>query len=393
MRLIERYIFRKIANAAVMVFIALGAMVWLSQALRQFDLVTANGQSVWTFLYVSALLIPALVAIVLPVGLLIAVIYTFSSLNTDSELVVINASGAPQSAVLKPVLLNGAIVGLLVAAMTLYFAPLSLRAWQILITDVRGNILTTILQPGQFLSPARGLTIHVRGRNQDGSLQGIFVSDDRDPAQSSTYLAERGAVLDNPLGVFLIMSNGTIQQRNKLDQSISMIEFSSYALDLSSFATGGSAPQLHPSERDTLYLLHPDPNDPYFRQVPGKFRSELHDRLVSPIYALLFAVVPLLFLGQAQSSRQNRSANAAMAVLIVVALRALGVILPGFAEQSTFAILLMYAVPIGGTLIASLLVLNGNQVQPPERLVAFAESAFARASGLLRRGEATASGS
>jgi lipopolysaccharide export system permease protein len=393
MRLIERYIFRKIANAAVMVFIALGAMVWLSQALRQFDLVTANGQSVWTFLYVSALLIPALVAIVLPVGLLIAVIYTFSSLNTDSELVVINASGAPQSAVLKPVLLNGAIVGLLVAAMTLYFAPLSLRAWQILITDVRGNILTTILQPGQFLSPARGLTIHVRGRNQDGSLQGIFVSDDRDPAQSSTYLAERGAVLDNPLGVFLIMSNGTIQQRNKLDQSISMIEFSSYALDLSSFATGGSAPQLHPSERDTLYLLHPDPNDPYFRQFPGKFRSELHDRLVSPIYALLFAVVPLLFLGQAQSSRQNRSANAALAVLIVVALRALGGILPGFAEQSTFAILLMYAVPIGGTLIASLLVLNGNQVQPPERLVAFAESAFARASGLLRRGEATASGS
>jgi lipopolysaccharide export system permease protein len=393
MRLIERYIFRKVASAAVMVFVALGAMVWLSQALRQFDLVTANGQSVWTFLYVSALLIPALIAVVLPVALLIAVIYSFSTLNSDSELVVINASGAPQSAVLKPVLLNGAIVALLVAAMTLYFAPLSLRAWQVLITDVRGNILTTVLQPGQFLSPARGLTIHVRGRNQDGSLQGIFVSDDRDQAQSSSYLAERGAVLENPLGVFLIMSNGTIQQRNKLDGSISMIEFSSYALDLSSFATGGTAPQLHPSERDTLYLLHPDPEDPFYRQSPGKFRSELHDRLASPFYALLFAVVPLLFVGQAQSSRQNRSANATIAVLILVALRALGVILPGFAETSNLAIVLMYLIPIGGTVLASLLILNGYQARPPERIVAFAEAAFARASGLLRRGQPATSGS
>ena len=83
MSLIERYIFQKIAGATTMTFVALGTMVWLSQALRQFDLVTSNGQSVWTFLYVSALLVPALVTIVLPVALLIAVIYTFNRLNGD----------------------------------------------------------------------------------------------------------------------------------------------------------------------------------------------------------------------------------------------------------------------------------------------------------------------
>jgi lipopolysaccharide export system permease protein len=233
MKLIERYIFLKVASATALTFIALGAMVWLSQALRQFDLVTANGQAITTFLQISSLLIPVLITVVFPVSLLIAVIYTFNSMNTDSELVVINASGARQSSLLKPVLLMGLIATVIVASMTLYFAPLSYRTWQTMITGVRGNIVGQFMREGTFVTLAPKLTFHIRSRETDGSMRGLFVSDDREADKSSTYLAEAGALLDNPLGLFLIMSNGTIQQRDKLDGSISMIEFSSYAFDLS----------------------------------------------------------------------------------------------------------------------------------------------------------------
>ncbi|MCR4282519.1 MAG: LptF/LptG family permease, partial [Bauldia sp.] len=205
MKLIERYILKKVASATALTFVALGAMVWLSQALRQFDLVTASGQSIVTFLQVSALLVPVLVTVVLPVSLLIAVIYTFNSMNIDSELVVINASGAPQSALLKPVLLVGLITAIAVASMTLYFAPLSFRTWQVLITNVRGNIVTQFMREGAFISLTPNLTFHMRNRNQDGSLEGIFVSDNREADKSVTYLAEKGALLDNPLGLFLVM--------------------------------------------------------------------------------------------------------------------------------------------------------------------------------------------
>src|SRR3989304_2183999 len=190
MKLIERYVFRRMAAALTLTFVALAAMVWLSQALRAFDLVTANGQSIWTFLNVTAFLIPVLVVIVLPIAALIAVIYTFATLNGDSELVVVNASGAPQFVLVKPVLLIGLITTVLVAAMSLYFAPLSVRLGHVLITTVRGDILTTIMREGQFMSLAPGLTFHMRGRNSDASLSGIFVSDDRDAGRSLTYLAE-----------------------------------------------------------------------------------------------------------------------------------------------------------------------------------------------------------
>jgi lipopolysaccharide export system permease protein len=272
--------------------------------------------------------------------------------------------------------------------MTLYFAPLSFRTWQVLITNVRGNIVSQFMREGSFVTLTPGLTFHMQSRGADGSFRGIFVSDDREADKSATYLAEAGALLDNPLGLFLIMSNGTIQQRSKLDDSISMIEFSSYAFDLSTFTSGGTTPVMKPNERPTEYLLNPDPDDPYFRQFPAQFRAELHDRLTAPIYCLLFALIPMLFLGQAESTRQGRTASIAAAVLLTTAVRAIPVFLP--IESSTLAVFALYLIPIGLTALFAALILAGIQFRPPDRIVAFAEMLFARASGLMGGNRAAA---
>ena len=133
-------------------------------------------------------------------------------------------------------------------------------------------------------------------------------------------------------------------------------------------------------------MFNPDPEDPYFRQFPGKYRSELHDRLSAPLYAVLFAALPLVFLGQAASSRRGRTAAVATAVIITTVLRAIGVFLPGMAETNGAIVWLMYGIPLGATLASIALVLSGNQIEPPERVVAFAETAFGRISGMLRGG-------
>lgn len=387
MNLIQRYIFRKVASATGMTFIALGAMVWLSQALRQFDLVTADGQAISTFLEISALLVPVLVTVVFPVSLLIAVIYTFNSMTGDSELVVINASGARQSAVIRPVLTMAVLATIIVATMTLYFSPLALRTWQTLITNVRGNVITQFMREGSFTRLAPGLTFHMRSRNTDGSLRGIFLSDNRDADKTMTYLAERGAIIDNALGLFLIMNNGTIQQRSKIDNSISMIEFSSYAFDLSSFTAASETPTLRPAERPTTYLFNPDPDDPFYRSTPAKFRAELHDRLTAPIYCFIFALVPLLFLGQATSARQSRTAAIATAVVLTVLIRAIPIFING---ETVVGGILLYAVPIVLSAIIAGVLLAGIQLRPPEWIVALGEGLFARASGLVTRAPATA---
>jgi lipopolysaccharide export system permease protein len=390
MRLIEFYIFKRMVRAFFLTLLVLSSTVWLSQALRQFDLVSNMGQSIFTFLQVTVLLVPALTTGVSPAALMIAVIYTFRSLNDGSELVVINASGAPQGALLKPVLLTGLVAAILTASMTLLFSPLALQQWRELLTNVRGNFLTTILREGQFMSLAPRLTFHLGKRNTDGTLEGIFLSDSREPQTTVTYLAERGAVLDNPLGVFLVMANGTIQKRDNRNNSISIIEFSSYAFDLSSFSSRASVPPLRPQERPTAYLVRPSPDDKYFQKYPGKFRAELHSRLTTPLTTLVFAIVPLVFLGQAETTRQQRSASIGLAVMAVTAVAVVQFVLSGASEDSLLAAGLMYALPVTTIVVSMLLVLAGRQPKPPEKLLAFSDMLAGRARGMFRRREASA---
>ena len=388
MKLIELYIFRRMGRAFLLALVTLSATVWLTQALRQFDLVSDMGQTVVTFFEVTLLLLPALTTIVSPVAILIAVIYTFRSLNSGSELVIINASGARQGTLLKPVLIVGLCGTLFMAAMTLYFSPLSLRVWRALLTNVRSNVISSILKEGEFMNIAPGLTFRLRHRRSDGTMEGIFIADDRATDVAVNYLAERGAVLDNPLGVFLVMNNGTIQRRNKVDNSISIIEFSSYAFDLSALASRASVPAYKPSEQTTQYLLNPDPGDRYYQQYPGKFRSELLYRLTAPLNALLFAILPLVFLSQAETTRQQRSATTTIAIGCVVIVGTVEFLLNGASETSMAAVLVSGALPLAAIAISIVLVLTGKQPRPPERLIALGDAISARVRNLFRGAEA-----
>src|SRR5690606_36826172 len=120
--------------------------VWLTQALRQFDLVSAMGQTVGTFFEITLLLLPSLTTVTAPIALMLAVIYTFNSMNQGSELVVINAAGTKQWWLLKPVLLAGLIVTVFMATMSLWMSPLSLRLWRELRSEVNVNLLSSILR-------------------------------------------------------------------------------------------------------------------------------------------------------------------------------------------------------------------------------------------------------
>ena len=163
--------------------------------------------------------------------------------------------------------------------MTLYFSPLALKAWRAMITDVRGSVITTILREGEFMTLTEGLTFHLRHRRPDGTLEGIFVSDSREPEETANYLAERGAVLDGPLGVFLVMNDGTIQRRNNKDKSISIIEFSSYAFDLSTLSSQTSRAAASSRRADDRLPFQPRSGGQVLPALPGKFRAELHYRL------------------------------------------------------------------------------------------------------------------
>lgn len=392
MKLIERYIFKRMFAAFLLSLCGLSGTVWLSQALRELDLITSKGQNFVTFFRVSSLIFPGLLLIVCPVALLIGAIYTFNQLNADSELVVINASGASQTRLLKPALSMGLITAIIVGSMSLYLVPLSLQAFRSLLTGINADLITSFVREGQFMELGNRLVFHVKDRKPDGTLEGIFIQDGRQPDQTSVYIANRGAVLKNPLGTFLIMQNGTIQQKSETNNSMSIIEFESYAFDLSTFGSRNTLPDYTAAERSTAYLLSPSPNDPEYQKRPGTFLSELHDRISAPLYAIFFSILPVAALGQAQTTRQGRSLVVLGTIAIATGVRIGGLILASLAANDARLIPALYALPIGFIILSLIAVYSSFRFSASDSIASFVTEFFQRIANRFRIGPRASTG-
>ena len=91
---LDRYILRQCFGVMIFVTAALSAAIWLAQSLRLIDLIVNRGLSIDVFLYLAALILPRFLDIVLPIGVFIAVLFTFNRLTAESELVVMRSAGS-----------------------------------------------------------------------------------------------------------------------------------------------------------------------------------------------------------------------------------------------------------------------------------------------------------
>lgn len=351
MTLLFRYIFRIAATAFVMTLAVLTAVIWLSQALREFDLMTAKGQSVIIFLMITGLSIPALIAIITPVALFIATIYALNKLNGDSELVVMSASGLSPAATLRPFLALTILSSALVAWMTIWAMPSSFKGLRDLVTKVRADFVTNVAREGNFTNLDAGITFHYRERAGD-ALLGIFMQDRRDPDKSIVYIAERGQAVDVKGTPYLVLEQGVVHREKGDGGDASVINFQRYAIDLGQFGPDGEMINYKPRERSTFELFQLDPNDSYVKAQLGRFRAELHDRVTAPLYAFAFMAIAFAALGQPRTTRQGRGLATGMAVLAVLLVRIGGFAVSTLIVRSPASVPLAYILPIGATIIA-----------------------------------------
>ena len=122
---IGRYIFRTTFGAFAVVLVSVTILIWITQALRDIDLMTNQGQSVLVFIGITGLIIPLLVMLIAPIALMIATGYVLNKLSTDSELIVMNASGMPPWQIFRPFFLVGVVVSLNAPR---YALPIGVRA-------------------------------------------------------------------------------------------------------------------------------------------------------------------------------------------------------------------------------------------------------------------------
>ncbi len=362
---ISRYIFRTTFSAFAVVLVSLTAVIWITQALHDFDLMTSQGQTVLVFIGITGLIIPLLVLVIAPIALLIAVAHVLNKLSTDSEIVVMNASGMSPWYVFRAFLTVAIVVSLMVTAISAYFAPKGLRMLRDWLTEVRANVVQTIVQPGRFTTIQNGVTIHIRERRSNGQLVGIFLDDWRNPAERITMMAESGELHDNDKGTFLILQDEVIQRRLANERDPAMVVFDRYAFDLSQFAGGAQAVKYSIRERYLWQLLMPDANDPFYLKQPGEFRAEMYDRLMAPLYPLAFVVLAFAYLGAPRTNRQSRTLSMLGAIGAVALLRLIGFVSTVFGATVPWMLALQYLAVAAAFGFGFYVIRRGVILEPP----------------------------
>jgi lipopolysaccharide export system permease protein len=362
---IGRYIFRTTLGAFLVICASVTALMWITQALRDIDLMTNQGQSIFVFIGITGLIIPLLVQIIAPIALMIAVAHVLNKLGNDSELIVMNAAGMPPWVLFRPFLAVAIVVSLLVAAISTYVSPWGLRQLRLWANEVREDLVTNIVQPGRFTKLEANLTLHIRERRPNGQLLGIFIDDQRDPKERATILAEQGDIVKNDRGLFLVLENGSVQRHQTGQRDPALVLFDSYGFDLSSISSGTQNVRYSTRERYLWELFDPTWTDKQFADQPAQVRAELHDRITAPLYPLAFVVMTYAYLGAPRTTRQNRTMSLMGAISAVAALRGLGFVGTIAGVHTPIVLLLPYLALIATFVLGYIAISRGVIIEPP----------------------------
>jgi len=364
-KLIERYIFRRALYATLVATISLTGVVWVVKAFQGIDLITSKGQSVLLYLFMTTLGVPTLISVILPIALLLGVMNCINGMNNDSELVVINASGASQSIILRPFMALAALVAVVVMSIAIFYGPASLSLLRTFVTQVRSDLVSVIIKEGEFNKIGKDITFHIAERAKGGVLRGVFVLDERSKKETFTYLAREGTIIKQDGNAFILLKDGEIQRAAKNNNNISIVGFKSYAFDLSSFA-GSKTAGTSLEELSTRELLYPDKNSENYKRRPGAMRAEVHNRLTAGLYPFAFVLIVLAISGRARSTRQGFAVSITAAFFLSAALRGMSLVVINASRSSSGSTLLIYLLPLVGIIVPSIYLYFGKQMALPK---------------------------
>ena len=355
MTILERYIFKRAFVYAASSLTSLVLIVWIVQALSRIDVVKTSASAASNIFWIALMLLPDLFAGVLPFALLIGAIQALNSLNSDSERAVISAAGASQAVIARPIVALGLMGGLIMLLIGNVVGPASMSAFQNGIRSINADMITLFLKPGRFEQVQDGIVISI-GDVNGATVESLVIADTRDPASDLTYFAREAKIIDEDANSLLLLFDGQLHRRNTADNSVSVIQFQTYAFDLAALRPATDNSWVRASERSTAALIWPDPNDGLYQERPHSFTEELTDRMTNWLFAIAFVLWAIVVAGQPSTNRQGTGPAMTLGLCGGLALKAAGFVTLSQIEQGVFWVVISYLLPLAAIVLNSVLI-------------------------------------
>lgn len=306
--IIERYLLKELLAtllAVISVLFLIFVSSWFARLLGQ---VSAGGIQIdMVFLLLSLKSLDALM-ILSPLALYLAVLLTFGRLYRDSEMAAMLACGVSPLRLLRLVFWLSAGFALLVATISLYFAPWANAERFALQGRMAAMTGLESVAGGQFRSLANGrLVFYAERLADDGkTMENVFIQGERDGVLNLVVADRAYRVEDEEIGgSYLVLEDGHRYEGNPGSSHFRIIDFKEHGLLI--------------RERETVLTVSKTVAKPTLALLSSdhlKDQAELQWRLSMPISAVLLALLAVYL--SKSNPRQGRYAKFFLGILIYV---------------------------------------------------------------------------
>ena len=288
----DRYVLSQLMTLFGFFGLVLVMVYWINRAVVLFDQLIADGQSAGVFLEFTALSLPQVITIALPLAAFAAALYVANRMRAEAELTVVQAAGFSPLRLSRPVLVFGLIVAVLMSVLVHLLTPAAVGRLKTREAEIAGTATARLLREGTFLAPTDGVTVYVRDIAPDGELRDLFLSDERAQGERITYTAARAYLLRTATGPQLVMVDGAIQTLRLPEGRLVTTGFADLVYDLAPLLPPPEPGRRNPREFSTGALLAAsDATLAATRRTAPALRAEAHDRIAETLLGL---IAPLL---------------------------------------------------------------------------------------------------
>lgn len=302
--------------------LVLVAIFWINKAVRMFDRLIADGQPAWVFLEFTALTLPGVIGIVLPIASFAGAVYVTNRLSTESELTVVQATGYSPYRLIRPVLIYGMVVAVMMSVLTHFLIPSSLAQLKQRRAEINQNITAKLLTPGEFLHPTTGITVYIRHITPLGELQDVFLSDRRDPEDPMIYTSNTAYLVPYGGSTKLVMVDGLSQTLDRVENKLFTTHFDDFSYDISALVSGDSIAATEVAFASTPdLLLRPGAVAERTGVSIGTVTYEGHNRIAQALMCIVAATVGFATLLLGNYSRFGVWWQVVLAFLLLVLIK------------------------------------------------------------------------
>lgn len=350
----DRYLLSQLLQLFGFFALVLVAVYWVNRAVGLFDQLIGDGQSALVFLEFTILTLPNAIRLVLPVAAFAASVYVVNRLMQESELVVMQATGFSAFRLARPVVYFGLVVMVMQLVLTNLLVPASQKVLSARSAEISQNVTARFLNAGQFMHPAKGITLYIREITPTGELNDLFLSDERGANERVIHTARKAFLVRGEVAPKLVMLEGSTQRLTRDDGRLAVTRFADFTLDLAGLVEVDGVTQLPLNALATGRLLAADQADQAALGVSAaQMQEEGHSRLAAPLMGVAAPLIGFAALMLGGFSRFGLWRQMALAVGLIIAMQLVWTWGSGVAIQTAGGWLALYLAPVLGVVVAA----------------------------------------